>query len=336
MTERRQPQEGDPEVGGNEPIEKIALEEHFCAPGLEPSIEDVSFFDPDILKGIERQLVEISEQRLQLMDRSGIAIAVLSQTAPGVQSLRDPELAAELAKRANQFLKQRINAAPDRFRGFACVALQDVGSACDALRWCVEELGFVGALVNSSTCGMYLDEPHLAPFWSTLERLNVPLYLHPGLLPDRPLSFRGHPELEGAVWGWTCDTAAHALRLVFAGVFDRHPGARVILGHMGETLPYMLWRLDSRAAITPIGRRLSRVPSETLRHHVLVTTSGVCADPPLRCALMALGDDAVMFATDHPYEDCELAARWIENASISEAQRLRICTATARRVLRLG
>ena len=143
-------------------------------------------------------------------------------------------------------------------------------------------------------------------------------------------------DLEGALWSWTPETATHMLRLVFAGVFDRHPSARVILGHMGETLPYMLWRLDSRAAITTVGRSLSRPPSETLRDHVVVTTSGVCADPALHCALEAMGDDAVLFSVDYPYEDTKIASDWIEGAAITEEQRSKICSGNAARVLGLG
>ncbi|QNI71379.1 amidohydrolase family protein [Cyanobium sp. NS01] len=317
-------------------LNKIALEEHFSAPGLEPTINEVAFFDPGVLAGIEAALPELAEQRLLAMDRAGIAIAVLSQTAPGVQSIRDKALAVELAQRVNDFLHTRMALAPARFRGFACVALQDVDAACNELKRCIQELGFVGVLVNGATNGVYLDEPHFAPFWHTLEQLDVPLYLHPGLVSEHDAAFRGHPELEGAVWSWTCDTATHLLRLVFAQLLDRHPRARLILGHMGETLPYMLWRLDSRAAVTTVGRALIRPPSETLKRHVTVTTSGVCADVPLRCALEAMGDHAVMFSTDYPYEDIQLAADWIEQAAITEDQRIRVCCTNARRVLRLA
>lgn len=317
-------------------INKIALEEHFSGPDLQPSINDVAFFDPQVLGSIEAALPEFAEQRLLAMDRAGISIAVLSQTAPGVQAMEDAALAVELAHRVNDFLHTRLELAPARFRGFACLALQNVEAACNELKRCVLELGFVGVLINGATNGSYLDEPRFAPFWHTLEQLDVPLYLHPGLVSEHSQAFSGHPELEGAVWSWTCDTATHMLRLVFARVLERHPRARLILGHMGETLPYMLWRLDSRAAVTTLGRSLSQPPSETLKRHLTVTTSGVCADAPLRCALEAMGDHAVMFSTDYPYEDIQLAADWIENAAISEAQRIKVCRSNAQRVLRLG
>ncbi|NBR44325.1 MAG: hypothetical protein EBT85_04530 [Synechococcaceae bacterium WB5_2B_268] len=172
---------------------KIALEEHFCAPGLEPSIKDVAFFDPEVLHKIELALPEVSEQRLKAMDSAGISIQVLSQTAPGVQSIKAAADAIELARWANDCLQKHIKFSPERFRGFACLALQDVDTACDELKRCVEELGFVGALINGSTNGAYLDEPQFSRFWQTLEQLDVPLYLHPGLPADHPQVFRGHP-----------------------------------------------------------------------------------------------------------------------------------------------
>ncbi|NBQ21223.1 MAG: amidohydrolase [Synechococcaceae bacterium WB6_3B_236] len=315
---------------------KIALEDYFCAPGLEPSIKDVAFLDPDVLRSIEVALPAVSEQRLKAMDSAGISIQVLSQTAPGVQSIKATSDAVELARRANDCLKKHIEFAPERFRGFACLALQDVDTACDELKRCVEELGFVGALINGSTNGAYLDEPQFGRFWQTLEQLDVPLYLHPGLPADHPQAFHGHPELEGAVWSWTCDTSTHMLRLVFSGLFDRYPQARVILGPMGETLPYMLWRLDSRAAVTTVGRALSQPPSETIKQNVVITTSGVCADAALRCALEAMGDEAVMFSVDYPYEDIQISADWIENANINEEQRIKVCSTNAARVLKLS
>lgn len=150
---------------------KIPLEEHFSAPKLQPSIKDVAFFDPEVLRAIEVALPEFQDQRLRAMDQAGISIAVLSQTAPGVQSIRDSALAAELAHEANDFLHRRIEIAPKRFRGFACLALQDVDCACDELKRCIQELGFVGALVNGSTNGAYLDEPQFAPFSTLLNNL---------------------------------------------------------------------------------------------------------------------------------------------------------------------
>lgn len=311
----------------------IALEEHFAAPGLLPDAEDVAFFDPEQLAQIDRLLPELADQRLTAMNQAGIQIAVLSQTAPGVQGIHNASEAVFCAKAANDHLKRTLDLHPDRFRGFAALALQDVGAACTELTRCVEELGFVGALVNGCSQQRFLDNTLYAPFWRTLERLKVPLYLHPGIPAESPLSRL--PELEGATWAWTADTAEHALRLVVTGVFERHPEAQVILGHMGETLPYLLWRLDSRFAVTRYANQLRQQPSEIIRRHIHITTSGVCDQAPLRCALDAMGSDRVLFATDYPYEDINLAGHWMQTTPLSAGERDAIGHGNARRLLGL-
>jgi 2,3-dihydroxybenzoate decarboxylase len=147
--------------------------------------------------------------------------------------------------------------------------------------------------------------------------------------------FAGHRELSGATWVWTVETATHALRLVFGGVFDRYPKAKLILGHMGETLPYLLWRLDSRSRVRAGNEPIERAPSDIIRNNIFVTTTGVCAHASLLCALSALGEDSVMFSVDYPYEDCEVAAKFIDSAPVSDEVRAKVCHGTARRVLRL-
>lgn len=311
----------------------IALEEHFAAPGLLPNANDVAFFDPEQLAKIDRLLPDLANQRLSAMNQAGIRIAVLSQTAPGIQSIHNTSEAIRCAKAANDHLKRGIDLHPDRFRGFAALALQDVDAACDELIRCVEELGFVGALVNGCSQQRFLDDSFYTPFWRTLERLKVPLYLHPGIPAESPHSRL--PELEGATWAWTADTAEHALRLVVTGLFERHPEAQVILGHMGETLPYLLWRLDSRFAVTRFASRLRQLPSEIIRRHIHITTSGVCDQAPLRCALDAMGSERVLFATDYPYEDINLAGQWIQTTPLSDEEREAIAHGNARRLLRL-
>ena len=213
-------------------MHKIALEEHFSIRELLPTSEELEFFDPQVLDVIESLLPELAEQRLANMDKAGIEIAVLSQTAPGIQAISNSPDASAMARHANDALHTSIELQPRRFRGFAALNLQDIDAACAELKRCVNELGFVGALVNGSTQGEYLDNPRVDPLWSTLEQLDVPLYLHPGLPTNQPASMV--KELDGATWGWSFDTATHALRLIVKGVFEKHPNANVILGHMGE------------------------------------------------------------------------------------------------------
>lgn len=317
-------------------MKKIALEEHFSGPGFEKYLTAVEgLFDPELIHSIEKLLPDFAEKRLQMMDACGIEIAVLSQTAPGVQQERDTAKAIEAAAACNKFLFSQIEKNPHRYRGFACLALQDPHTAARQLELCVREYGFVGALVNSNTNGEYLDDPKFWPFWQKLEELEVPLYLHPGNPSDRPQMYEGRPELDGATWSWNCETATHALRLIFGGIFEKFPETKVILGHMGETLPFYLWRLDSRTLTTTKGRAMKKLPSEVFREHFLITTSGVCAQAPLNCSLTELGDDGVMFATDYPYEDAMVAAAFIEKATLSHEQREKICYKTAQRVFKL-
>ena len=315
-------------------INKIALEEHFSIGDLLPTSAELEFFDPQLLGKIEPLLPELAEQRLGNMDKARIEIAVLSQTAPGIQAIAESTEASAMARHANDALHAAIEQQPRRFRGFAALNLQDVDAACTELKRCVSELGFVGALINGSTQGEYLDNPRVDPLWSTLEQLDVPLYLHPGLPTNQPASMV--KELDGATWGWSFDTATHALRLIVKGVFDKHPNAKVILGHMGENLPFYLWRLDSRYATTRYRNDIATTPSAVFRRNFLITTSGVCDDAALQCSITTLGPERIMFSTDYPYEDIELAGRWIDQAPIDPLAKTMICRDTARTLLRLG
>jgi 2,3-dihydroxybenzoate decarboxylase len=244
-----------------------------------------------------------------------------------------PGDASELCIRTNNALHRAVQQYPKRFRGFAALNLQDIDAACLELKRCINELGFVGALINGSTQGMYLDDVRLDPLWTTLEELDVLLYLHPGLATQQPDSMV--EELEGATWAWSFDTATHALRLIVKGVFERHPSAKVILGHMGENLPFYLWRLDSRYAITKFQSILGRAPSAYFRNHFYITTSGVCDDSSLRCSIDSLGADRIMFATDYPYEDILLASNWIDQAPIDQASKALITSGVAKQLLHL-
>ncbi len=317
-------------------LKKIALEEHFSGPGFEHYLQAVAdSFDPGVLKAIEKLLPDFNDQRLATMDEAGIEIAVLSQTAPGVQQERDTTFATKSARQNNDFLAEAMRKYPNRYRGFACVALQDPRAACKELERCVKELGFVGVLLNGHTNGAYLDEKQFWPFWEQLATLDVPVYLHPGNPYDKPHMYAGRPELNGATWSWTCETSTHALRLIFGGTFDHFPTVKVILGHMGETIPFYLWRIDSRAQTSTAGRALNKTPSEYFRDHFVITTSGVCAHAPLICSLTELGEDNVMFSVDYPYEDTAAAVTFIETAPLTQTVKEKVCYLNAQRILKL-
>jgi 2,3-dihydroxybenzoate decarboxylase len=222
----------------------------------------------------QERLLESGELRLEAMDQAGIDMAVLSVATPGVQAEPDAKVAIKRARIENDFLACEITKRPTRYAGFAHLPLQDARAAADELSRCVEQLEFKGAMVNGHTNGRYLDERSYDPFWERVEALGVPVYLHPRDPFDAPHMFAGHRELSGATWVWTVETATHALRLAFGGVFDRYPQARLILGHMGETLPYLLWRLDSRSRLQAEDEESAgRAPSQIIRDNILVTTT---------------------------------------------------------------
>jgi 2,3-dihydroxybenzoate decarboxylase len=315
---------------------KIALEEHFTTPTLakkyvaRPTRSDTLFAD------IERRLADFDQLRLETMDKAGIDLAVLSVTTPGVQAEADAKTAIALARDANDLLAREVQKRPQRYAGFAHLPMQDAAAAADELQRAVKELGFKGALINGQTNGHYLDADMYLPFWERVQDLDVPIYLHPGDLADHPAMFAGRPELNGAVWAWTVETGSHALRLVFGGTFTRFPKLKIILGHMGETLPFLLWRFDSRWQCE-LGKELppDALPSTIIRRNFVITTSGVCAPGPLADAIAALGEDSVMFSVDYPYEDTQTAATFIESAPISEVVRAKVCHGNAERLLRL-
>ncbi|HEX9943352.1 MAG TPA: amidohydrolase family protein [Thermoanaerobaculia bacterium] len=317
---------------------KIALEEAFTAPSTAPYLENTLKVVAPKDRPAFIRLLEDSEQRIATMDAAGIDIFVLSQTSPGVQIEKDPRVAVQRAREANDYLQGQIQLHPDRYRGFAHLAMQDVQAACDELKRCVEDLGFLGALINGNTNGVYLDDERYLPFWERVVQLNVPVYIHPADPYVQPYVFERYPVMQGAVWGWTMDNSSHFLRLLFSGLFDRFPELTIILGHMGETLPYFLWRIDSRYAVTndAIKPHLKKMPSDYFRSNLTITTTGVCQDSALQCALAEMGEDRVLFSVDYPYEVTQESVDWIERTPLTDEQREKICYKNAERVLRLG
>lgn len=316
---------------------KIALEEHFLTPNLVEHWKSTLInISPSLGDKALNTLMDFGERRLAAMDDNGIAYAILSISGPGVQIEPDTRRAIDLAREANDMLATEIQKRPKRFGGLAHVALQNPKAAADELERCVNELGFCGAMVNGHSLGIYLDDDRFEPFWERAAALNAPIYIHPANPVDRPTMYTDHSELWGPVWSWGVETATHALRLVFAGVFERHPKAMLILGHMGEAIPFQLWRIDSRWQIANRGgRTLPKPPSHYLRTNLLVTTSGAFSLEPLNCALGALGEDKVMFSADYPFENVAEAAHFIDTAPISEGVRNSVTHANAKRWLRI-
>lgn len=317
-------------------MRKIALEEHFVTEELAPyGASTAGVTQPEVWAEASRRLLDVSGARIAEMDAAGIDLQVLSLNSPGIQAEPDTATAVKAAAALNEFLAGLVAEHPTRFAGFAALPLQDGRAAAAELDRAVTQLGLKGALVNAHTQGRYLDDPELRVVWERAEGLDVPLYLHPGGAYDSPHVLSGHPELIGPMWSWGPDTAAHALRLVFGGVFDEFPRAKLLLGHMGEGLPFTLWRLDSRWAFhNHRGVELDlEQPSAYLRRNLYITTSGVCSDAPLLCSLLALGAERILFGTDYPFESMVVASDFLDRAPVSEADRAKIAHGNAEALL---
>jgi 2,3-dihydroxybenzoate decarboxylase len=320
-------------------VRRIALEEAFSAPSTRPYLE----ITLKVVEGREKKeeftlLLENSNLRIQAMNEAGIDIFVLSQTSPGVQAEKNAAEAVRRAREANDYLQKEILLQPTRYRGFAHLPMQDVDAAADELERCVKTFGFLGALINGNTDGFYLDHERYLPFWERVARLNVPVYIHPADPHKQPYVMEGYPVMQGAVWGWSVDNSSHFLRLLFSGLFDRFPTLQIILGHMGETLPYFVWRIDSRYAVTdlPDMYHLKKKPSEYFRSNLIITTAGLCQNSAFECALKVMGDDRVLFSVDYPYEDAKHAVSWVEHLVLTDAQRDNLLFKNAERVLKMN
>jgi len=306
---------------------KVAVEEHFAI----PDTTDRSMrYQTDYWKGLQPRLLDLHDRRLAEMDKTGIEIEIISLNSNGVQSVLDPAKAAELARKANDALAEAIAKRPDRFAGFAALPMQDPQAAAHELERCVRDLKFKGALVNSYTqlgvadSAVYYDLPQYRPFWAVVERLGVPFYLHPrDPLPSRRQAYEGHPWLIASPWGFAEETAMHTLRLMGSGLFDDYPKLKIVIGHLGERIPYDLWRLDHRLRKVP-GRPAKRSMGEYFRENFYVTTSGNFCTQSLVHAILTLGADRLLFAVDYPFEDHAQAAEWFDAADIAEIDRHKI------------
>lgn len=313
---------------------KIAVEEHFAI-GATAS-KSVRFPQDPYWSGIEGKLVDLFDRRLAEMDASGIGCAVLSLNANGIQEIPETAKAVELAREANNALAAVVAKRGDRFAALAALPMQDAQAAAAELERCVRDLKFKGALVNgfsqvgSADSAVYYDLPQYRPFWAEVERLGVPFYLHPRYsLPSRRQRYEGHPWLIGSPWDFAEETAIHSLRLMGCGLFDDYPKLKIVIGHLGERIPFDLWRLDHRLSKLP-GRPAKRTMAEYFRNNFYITTSGNFCTQSLIHAILTVGADRVLFAVDYPFEDHAQAATWFDAAEIAEHDRIKIGRDNAR------
>lgn len=319
---------------------KIALEEHFA---IEDTVGDSKQFMPDDWwTELRTRLLDFHGQRLSLMDRHGVEKMIVSLNAPGVQAVLDTPRAVDIARRANDCLAEQIARRPDRFAGFAALPLQDPDAAIAELQRSVRQLGLKGALVNGFSqrgdpdTAIYYDLPEYEPFWAALEELDVPFYLHPREpLASQRRIYDGHPWLMGPVWAFAAETSVHALRLMASGLFDKHPKIQIILGHLGEGLPYSIWRADHRIKKYPHGIPAKKKLGEYLCSNFYLTTSGNFRTPTLSDAILEVGASRILFSVDYPFEEIREAAEWFHSAGISKTDQTKIGFSNAAKLFKL-
>ena len=304
---------------------RIATEEAFAPPELitlwRSMIEDGTCDDPGFLSlpgfylrnqaerpaAILARLQDLGERRIADMDAAGIDRQVISLTCPGTQIL-DRDQGVAMATLANDQLAQACRTYPSRFTGLTAIAPQDPKAAAEEIERGKNQLGFKGVIINSHTQGEYLDDPRFWPIFEAAQALDTPIYLHPSTPPRNMIGPMLEAGLDSAIYGFAVETGLHVLRIITAGVFDQFPRLRLVVGHLGEALPFWLYRIDyMHAATVRAGRYESmkpvqRRPSEYLRENVWVTTSGMACVPAIMFCRDVLGPDRVMYAMDYPYE----------------------------------
>ena len=312
----------------------IALEEHYWDHELAAQLQGAEGTrSADMLQ----RLYDLGELRLREMDDAGIDIQVLSHGAPSAQKL-DPSIAVDLTKRVNDRLAEAVARHPTRFAGFAALPTAHPEAAARELERCVKDLGFVGAMICGLTNGVFHDDERFWCIYERAEALGVPIYFHPSF-PDRDVSrayydkyAKDFPQVVRAAWGYTVETATQAIRLILSRVFEKHPGLNIILGHMGETLPYQLWRIDQ--ALKRPGHDEMNF-REHFTNNFYITTSGHFSTTALVCAMMEMSMDHIMFSVDYPFVAHKPAMDWLDTLQLSKTDMRKFLSGNARRVLKI-
>jgi 5-carboxyvanillate decarboxylase len=332
----------------------VATEEAFATP------EQAEFFrnakvtnwnDPDVelwrfFLGNEvlmRRLLDVDHERISIMDQAGVDMHLLSLTSPGVQCL-DADAGTALAALANDQLAETIKRHPTRYAGLASFAPQDPARAAKEIDRAINKLKLNGLIVNSSTNGEYLDNRKFWPILEAVVATGAALYIHPRNLPEPAAQLlKADVNLWAAIWGFQVETGIHAMRMIISGVFDEFPKLKIVLGHMGEGLPYWLYRIDwmyahavSGVYKSASGRRLKRQPSNYVKDNFYITTSGMNTHSVLQYCHSVLGPDNIMFAIDYPYQESVEAAQFMQTAPLPEQDVEKIAHANAEKVFRIA
>lgn len=357
MMEIRMPNAGTTRTPGRVPYKRIATEEAFAPPQMldiyrrlfergdcDPGFRGLMGFymssPSERAQHIMRCLTDLDQLRLQHMDQAGIDVAVLALTSPGVQTM-DAGTAVSFAREANDFLADAIRRHPTRFAGMLAVAPQNPAAAAKEIERGVQQLGIHAVVINSHTQGEYLSDPKFWDIFAAAEAMDAPIYLHPNALPPKMYEPFFECGLDGAIYGFGIETGMHAMRIITAGVFDRFPKLRMILGHMGEALPYWAYRLDYMHAATVRSKRydsvqpLAKRPSDYLRENFYITNSGVAWPHAIEFAQAFMGVDRVMYAMDYPYQYAPDEVNMLDDMAISLEAKTKFFQTNAEHVFKL-
>jgi predicted TIM-barrel fold metal-dependent hydrolase len=310
----------------------IAIEEHFWDRELVKHVQG-----GDVIRApeLEKRLYDLGEIRIKEMDEAGIDIQVLSHGAPGGQKLPDDK-ALELARGVNDRLHAAIKLHPTRFAGFAMVPTNDPRKGADELERCITKLGFKGAMLHGLANGVFLDDKRFWPIYERAEALDVPVYFHPSFPQQAVIDayykeyVESVPTILSAGWGFTVETATTALRLVLSGLFQHCPKLKVVLGHLGEGIPFLMARMDEA-----LSRQAKVDFRATFSSHFSVTTSGFFSNPALLCCVQELGIDRILFSVDWPFVKNTVATDWVKTVPLCHEDQVKLLSGNAKRLLKM-
>lgn len=312
----------------------VALEEHYWDADL------VALYpgrEGKRISGVEKRLLDLGELRLREMDDAGVDVQVLSHGAPGTQKL-DADTAVRMSRQTNDRLHAFIQTNSKRFAAFGILPTPDPKAAADELERVVTKLGFKGAMIHGLTNGRFIDDRQFWPIFERAAKLDVPLYIHPSF-PNPAVAaayyndyVAKYPEILGPALGFTVEAATQGVRLVLSGLFEQYPGLKMILGHLGEGIPFLLWRIDQSFSRPGNSGGSFR---HVFREHFHLTTSGNFSDTALACSVAEMGIDRIMFSVDWPFIGNDLGTRWLENAALSDEDKAKVFGGNARKLLKL-
>jgi 2,3-dihydroxybenzoate decarboxylase len=318
----------------------VALEEHYWDAELAGHFKErgPEMRNPQMLE----RLHDLGALRLKEMDEAGIDLQVLSHGAPATQRI-EGDLAVSVSRNANDRLHKTIQSYPERFRAFAVLPSNEPKAAADELERAVTKLGFKGAMLHGlsygeKNSGLFLDDKRFWPIYERAAKLDVPIYLHPAVPHPAVVEayykdyLKEFPGLLTAAWGFTVETATQGIRMVLSGVFEAYPGLKMILGHLGESLPFSAWRIDM--ALQRQGNRVTPF-RDTFRNHFWITTSGNFSTPALLCCVMEMGVDRILFSVDYPFVPNPPGVKWMDTVPLGPEDRAKILHGNATRLLKL-